>query len=402
MKLVLGLLLVPAIASAGGLGRPNGISARGVGMGGAWSAWVDDATAVFFNPAAMSDVDQQVQVGGELVVGPRSYTPLADDGTRGPAQKTTVVAPVPALGVVGRFTYDERPSAFTLGAGLANTFGGKVKYDKTGQPAFDSTEDLVVETATGAALRVSDRLSVGAAIRVGVGLFDVQVTEKPFDASLSASGVGVAMTWGALFKPTDKVRIAAVWRSPMRITTTGSGTIELPGGTSQATVTHDQVWPQQASMGLGIRASDRVKLAAQLDWTAWSQVDKLVVKATGVPDQIYPEAWKDTWTPRIGVSIDATDAVAVRGGAYMDTNAVPDRTIERQYLDGTKYGVAGGASLVHAAWRIDAGIDAVLSPAREVPNNSAATTNFPADRNIAPGTHEGTLITFELSVAYRF
>ena len=55
--------------------RPNGISARGVGMGGACHAFADDATAVYFNPGALDDLDSQVMVGGELVYGPRTYTP---------------------------------------------------------------------------------------------------------------------------------------------------------------------------------------------------------------------------------------------------------------------------------------------------------------------------------------
>src|SRR3954468_21516568 len=93
---LLAALLAAGTAHAGGLGRPNNISARGVGMGGAWTAFADDATAVWFNPAALSDIDPQVNVGAEVVVGPRSYTPVADDGTRGPAQKATVVAPLPS------------------------------------------------------------------------------------------------------------------------------------------------------------------------------------------------------------------------------------------------------------------------------------------------------------------
>src|SRR6187551_1119647 len=100
MKRAIALLFVSSTAYAGGTTRPNLISARGVGMGGAFTAIADDPTAVYFNPAGLDDLESQVMVGGELVYGPRSFVPLNPDGTNGAAQSTSVVAPVPAIGTV--------------------------------------------------------------------------------------------------------------------------------------------------------------------------------------------------------------------------------------------------------------------------------------------------------------
>lgn len=396
------LPLVAGVAHAGGLGRPNGISARGAGMGGAWTAFVDDATAVWFNPAALSEVEPQVNVGGELVVGPRTYTPVADDGTRGAAQKATVVAPVPSAGVVGRFWYDDRPSRFTLGGGVWNTFGGRVAFDKSGMPALDSTEEAVIEASAGTALRISDKLSIGAAIRVGIGLFSVESTQMPYDAQLSASGLGVAMAWGMLFRPVEKLRIAAAWRAPMNITTTGSGQIEGASGVEQVSVEHEQAWPQSASLGVGVEASRALKIAAQVDWVQWSTVTDIVVQlpGSGNPDQVYREDWEDSWTVRLGGEYAASKAVAIRAGTYLDTAAVPDRTIERQYLDSRKIGVAGGGSFRFGAWRVDAAVDYVLPNTRTVPQNTPTTPDY--ERAKAPGDYRGSLLTFEASVARVF
>ena len=405
MKSLALVVLGAATAHAGGLGRPNGISARGVGMGGAFTAWADDATAIYFNPAALDAIDPHVMVGGELVLGPRSYTPVADDGTRGPAQEATVVAPVPSAGVVGRFWYDGQPSRFTLGAGLWNTFGGKVSFPVTGQPALDATQDAVIEASAAASVRISDKLAVGGAFRLGYGSFSVDATMDPFNAHLSASGIGVAMGWGALVRPTDTIRIGLTWRSPLRIATSGSGTVEVVAGSPTHTpVAHDQVWPQQVSLGVGWQAMPALKLAAQLDWTEWSMIHSIVVTfPTGAePDQVYPESWTDSWTPRLGGEYTVSPALAVRAGTYVDTAAVPDRTIERQYLDSTKLGVAAGASYAIADWRVDAALDVVVPSTRTVPNNTMATAAFPSDRNKAPGDYAGTLVTFELAAARRF
>ena len=224
--------------------------------------------------------------------------------------------------------------------------------------------------------------------------------------SLSATGLGISTAWGVLVKPTDDVRIGVTWRTPLQITTSGSGTINVGAGQMQESIEHEQAWPQQVSLGVGYRAAPRLRLATQLDWTEWSAVHQLKVHFPASPTldaaTTYPEDWHDSWAVRLGADYMLTQAVAVRGGAYVDTAAVPDRTIERQYLDSNKLGVAIGGSLHAAGWRFDSAVDLVIPSTRTVPNNTAATMAFPADHNKAPGDYTGTLITFELSAARQF
>ena len=63
-------------AHAGGIARPNPVSARSVGIGGAFSAIADDPTALHFNPAGIALLPGlDIMVGGEFVKNPRTYTP---------------------------------------------------------------------------------------------------------------------------------------------------------------------------------------------------------------------------------------------------------------------------------------------------------------------------------------
>ena len=400
---LLAVVLAAGTATAGGLGRPNSISARGVGMGGAWVVWADDSSAVYFNPAAMSEAEPQINIGAELVIGPRSYTPVADDGTRGPAQEATVVAPVPSVGGIGRFWYNDQPSRFTLGGGIWSTYGGQVSFPKTGMKALDSTQDAVIEASAGTAMRISDKLSIGASFRLGIGLFAVEATQNPYDADLSASGIGVSMAWGFLFRPNDKVRIGVAWRAPLHVTTTGTGTVEGASGTEQVAVEHEQDWPQSASLGFGVKASPKLKLAAQVDWTQWSTITDLVVQlpGSGNPPQIFKENWNDSWTFRLGADYAVTETVAIRGGAYHDTPAVHDRVIERQYLDSKKFGFSAGGSVRRGAWRVDLAADLIPPLSKHsVPQNTASTPDY--ERAKAPGDYKGTLFTLEASVARVF
>ncbi|NVB82933.1 MAG: hypothetical protein HOV81_31435 [Kofleriaceae bacterium] len=401
MKLVTTTLVlaVAGTAHAGGLQRPNGISARGVGMGGAFVAFADDATAIYFNPAALDAMAPEIMVGGELVYGPRTYTPIG-----GPDQSTTIVAPVPSIGLVGRLGDSDRPSRLTFGLGVFNTFGGDVTYDKTGNPALDATRDIVIELDGSVALHVSDRFSVGAGIRLGLGLFHVESTMLPFDATLSANGVGAGMSLSALVRPTDRLRIGLAWHSPLNVTTKGTGEFDFSGVPTTDTIEHEQHWPQWASLGVGYQATQDLRLAAQVDWTQWSNTDEITVvfPAGALPDQIYPEYWRDSWTVRAGGEYAISPLAALRAGAYFDQYAVPDQSLERQYLDSNKVGVSAGASFHASQWRFDMAVDGIVPSTRTVENNAAEVMNFTPLVNKAPGDHRGTLITFELAAARQF
>jgi long-chain fatty acid transport protein len=400
MKRALALLLISGTAYAGGTVRPNGISARGVSMGGAWAAWADDPTAIYFNPGALDAMDPQLMLGAEFVLGPRKYTPLEPDGTTGDPQKTTLASPVPTLGVVGRFNDGDEPSRFTLGLGVWNTFGGRVSYPKTGMPAKDVTQDLCVEVNGAVGFHVSDRFSIGAAARLGLGFFHVETTMDPFDAVLSSSGVGIGATIGALFRPSENVRIGLNWRSPMRVSTKGSGTVS---GT-RVEVSHDQNWPQMVQLGLGIQTTPQLKLAFQVDWAQWSQLDTIdiVFPNSSLPTQALPAYWSDNYSARVGGEYAFSHRVQVRAGTYYDSPAVPDLTLERQYSDSHKLGVSLGTSVHAAGWRFDLAADGIIPRSRHIADNSDDVMGVEALQNTAPGDYVGSLITFELAAARAF
>ena len=71
-------------------------------------------------------------------------------------------------------------------------------------------------------------------------------------------------------------------------------------------------------------------------------MDEITVEfpASVLPDRVYPEYWQDTGRRALGGEFAVSSSFAVRAGAYYDTHAVPDRTIERQYTDNNKIGLS--------------------------------------------------------------
>jgi long-chain fatty acid transport protein len=208
-----------------------------------------------------------------------------------------------------------------------------------------------------------------------------------------------------MFRPNDAWRIGVSWRSPLRISTTGTGTVQFPSGAQDEKVQFIQKWPQIGSLAVGWRAIPALKLSAQIDYTQWSRVNdlRILLPQAANLDQIFKVAWTDSWTVRGGGEYRVSPTLAVRAGAYFDTNAVPSRTIERQYVDSDKIGIAAGASVHVAGWRIDGAIDCVLPNSRTVVDNSASVPPaWPDLKNIAPGTYQATLYTVDVAVAHGF
>jgi hypothetical protein len=258
------------VAHAGGLERPNGISARAVGQGGAFCAVADDGTAWHWNPGAPALNSPTATIGAELVIAPRSYVPIDAAGTRGDAQSPdTPIVPVPSLGVSVRAS-----DRVTVGGGVWNPFGGQLTYAKTGMAAIDATQDLVIEVVGGVAYKVTPRLAVGATVRLGVGLFSVETTDRPVTSDISGFGLGPGVGFGVAWRPIPRLAFGATWRSAMTVDVSGSGKLAIGTGLD-LDMSHKQEWPQSVELGAAVAATSTVRVSAQVDWTGWTSFEQL-------------------------------------------------------------------------------------------------------------------------------
>ncbi|RMH38236.1 MAG: hypothetical protein D6689_19810, partial [Deltaproteobacteria bacterium] len=226
-------------------------------MGGAFVAVADDPTALHFNPAGIALIPGSVVLAGaEYVYAPRTYTPMSAQCDADPEfaacqpQSATVQQPVPVVGWVSRLDDDGVPSRLAFGVGAWATFGGRVEYDRfvddQGRPlddipAINRSSNFTIEVVPGVAYEVNDVLALGFAFRLGIGVFDADTTARPSDAVLSASGIGVAATAGAMVKLSRSFRIGVAYRTPLTNKLTGDGTVDT-GREIAVDVKVDQQW----------------------------------------------------------------------------------------------------------------------------------------------------------------
>ncbi len=193
---------------------------------------------------------------------------------------------------------------------------------------------------------------------------------------LEVSDLTVGLGIGAMWHPTDKLRLGLSYQSKP-----GFGDMTLEGdltnkfGSAPETtipVVLLQRMPDAIRFGAEIAASDKVTVRIGADWTRWSAYENqcLVDDVSRTPaDDSQPQCrftetgaidtagggggvvvnlqrdWKDTYGVKAGVGIAATDTIEVSGSLAYDSNAVPDETMDPSLFDMNKIIVQVGADL---------------------------------------------------------
>ncbi|MCU1280423.1 MAG: rane protein involved in aromatic hydrocarbon degradation [bacterium] len=405
-------------AHGAGLERPNVVGARAIGIGGGYTAIADDPTAVWHNPSGIATYGDNVgYIGAELVVTDRAYTPdaqspLGQAGITTTIHENTAPTFIPVIGASTRFGFGKSaPTRFAFAILVYDAYGGSISFNgadiskndpSTGKPqvvGISSTQITDLELTPTLAYQVSDVVSIGAGLRVGINSFSVNDTESAFSAKLSGSGVGIGGIFGLMVRPHRLVQIGAVYRTPLSASISGSGPLTIG---SAMPVSKDFglniTWPQSAGLGVTVFPHRRILATVQADWTAWSSIQKLAIDI-GDLVQNKEMRYMDTYAIHAGLQGVITRYLVARVGGSLDSNAIPDRTVRRENQDVLKGTVAAGLG-VHF-WKIfvDGAFELIVPTDGRVVATALPSAAGPENET---GKYRAVIYSAELSAQIRF
>ena len=441
-SLSLGLCLTVAsleTARAGAFYLPER-GARALSLGGAFIAGADDMNAQWLNPAALTRLNDGLNLYLDLAIifGDQTFDRQDDaevmrkDPTYADGFPTASdhggPFPDPSLGIATNFGLKDFMFAF----GVYGPYAGTNKWDEDGPQRYSlvSLDALELFAQVSIAYRPIPRLSLGVGLQwvvtsltqrlvisayPGVFGWSEERDLEAFAEVKAADSFTPSANLGALVSPTDMLDIGLSAQLPASVEASGKLKVNTPSHYyfSDVTVRGDNIdvaldFP--LILRLGVRLHDphapdaKGDLAAEL-WSVeaafvyelWSTQDKIAVSPGkgGIAFENVPgigtynvkafaieQDYQDVYSLRLGASFrPGLGPVTVRLGGCYESGAPPDQTLTVLDIDGDKVEVGLGGTLHLGSVYLDLAAAWIETFERTVTNSEKTQVNpiFDAD-----------------------
>jgi long-chain fatty acid transport protein len=414
---VLVLMFAASTSFAAGFRLPEA-GVKAMGMGFAFTAQADDPSAIYFNPAGLTQLKGQNVMAGVTYVRENGgeftgTTPRTLNGetydTRSETQKTLNFFIPNAY-----YTRTTNAGNFAYGVGMYSPFGLGQEYKDKNTSIFRNQATrmdlLTVVINPTIAFDVNEVLSVGAGIDYMYGkLKAYDATQSAFKTHYEGAGDAWAYNFGLLLKPSKNLKVGFNYRSPFKISVKDGdwtandnlvsgaylASVGYPMGTSKASA--NLTLPATAALGVAYTL-DRLTLSADADWTFWSSYNQLKIVNSTVPNfnVTRPKNWVDVCAVRLGAEYRVTDPLALRAGFVYDPTPVPADTMGPELPDATRLNYMVGVGYKVGPWTIDGAFMYINKFDRTV-NNQNNTTGLGFN-----GTWTGNAWLVGTDVGYKF
>lgn len=336
-------------ASAAGFFLPyQGASSIGNALAGS-AALGEDASTVFFNPAAMARFEtRQLTLAGHYV------RPLPEFNNGG----TALVTPGPTFPLTGNSgagVDSFLPNLFavvplgkwSLGLGVSAPWGSKTEYDAAwaGRYASISSEISSLNVNPSVSYRFNEQWSAGVGFSYQTFtaeflraqyLGGVPAAATDGRARIEGDGHGYGYNLGVLWEPNRQTRLGASFRSTIDHTLEGTQSVTTASGAAvtgaNGAVRADLTTPALAQLSAVHALDDRWTLLADVMWTQWSKLQRIDIACDcGSTSRLVLE-FKDTWRLAAGANYRVNDAWLLRFGVAWDQAPVRNATLRTTNL----------------------------------------------------------------------
>ncbi len=335
--LSLGLMVTMGVnLHANGLNL-NGQGSKAIAMGGAFIGLADDASAVFWNPAGITQFKNPTFSFFATDLFPKATYKFSLAGVD--AKSNNKMYPSGALSY-----YKPISEKLFLGiaayipSGLGSVWNGEDLKNLTGGVAYEWKSFVAVLSLSPViAYKVNDQISFGATLNIDYGLMQLK-NARLGQYKEDLNGFAFGGTFGALFKPFKQLSFGITFKTPMKVKLAGEAEMAnayFVGISTSSQATRRVTWPLWLGGGIAIKPIDKLTITLDAQFTNWQKMDTIPIEFSDVLwenarkgtygallksafDSSVVLNWKDKIQYRAGIEYKINNQWALRAGYYYD------------------------------------------------------------------------------------
>ncbi len=344
----------------------NENSASGAGAafaGGAASG--EDASTVFYNPAAMTRISEtQMVVGLHGVVPDLKFNNQGSSTTGGPLTGGNGGDPGKVVVVPNFYLVTDITPDIKYGFGVSAPFGLRTQYDGDWAGRYQALKSVIktIDLNPSLAFKVNKLVSLGAGFNaqyinaelsnaIDFGLLSGGAPQSADGAAdISGNSWGYGYNLGALFQFPTGTRVGLAYRSKIHQTLVGNASYTnvpaaLAGNFTSGGAKVAVTLPDSMSLSAVQVIADKWELLSDVTFTRWSYFNELRVRFdNGAPDAVTVENWRNTLRGSIGLAYRYSDFLKLRGGIGFDQSPVRSAFRTARIPDNNRKILAAGAN----------------------------------------------------------
>ncbi|MFO1475810.1 MAG: outer membrane protein transport protein [Verrucomicrobiota bacterium] len=410
-----GLLMGLCVVSREGISMANGFrlpdqDAFATARGEAYVATADNASAVYYNPAGLTQQEGFNLRGGlyGIYLNP-SFTPPPGSPNAGSTYHIDKhMAGVPQ--VFASYGLEEVPLSF--GLGVYAPYGLSLEWPQdTGFRTIALSSQLqYIRINPTAAYEVIPGLSVGAGLTVNYANLSLEQGLVPTLNNnyykFSGDGWAVGYNVGVLWKALDQLSFGATFRSQTGFNLQGTTTTEwqfLPQNPTTRSANADFTFPLNVVVGMSYRPTEKWNLEFDADYTDWSSIGTVVIHQSAPVPPLIPQDvvnvldWQPSWMYELGVTRYLGDHWQVSAGYVRNNNSVPNAHYTPYVTDLTRNFFSVGGGYKGGVVSVDLAYQFCYGPNHTVTGSAPSLTGQTAD-----GTYNFYSSAFLLTVGLHF
>ena len=316
--------------------------------GNAWLATADSAAAVYYNAAALTQIDSPEVVVGAYAIMLGLEADL-DSGAHEKADNDWAFLPQ----IYAAVPINDK---LVAGFGINTPFGLATHWDSNSQFRLLATETELTYATAWLVLgyELTDTLSIGGGL--GVHHADLKfgrfATVAPgVDLPSEFNGEDEALSWtvSTRWQPTEQHAFGLVYRSKTDFTLEGD--FEITGALANKSAKCDFMTPSTFGGGYAYSPCKEWNFEANIEWVNWDELNSLNLTSASSGTNAIPFNWKSNFIYSVGATRFFDNGWNVSAGYNYIENSIPDSNYNPGVADADRHWLNAGVGRKYESFK---------------------------------------------------